>query len=551
MVMRFTQVWVVILVVCLAGCARGVSTTSYVPQGQQALQHVAPSKARSAGGTYKAADFTNSFESARGKNLTDAQIDSYIDSSVTGSDRALAHRLMRLMPSAWRGDFVYITDSGRIWSNNPSLPHHVTPDYSRNPFGTVTEARTAQTHIDATRHALTQPTTCGPGPSNTGPYIRYVSRCSFVGAIGFVNLTCGTTGGLIMGVDGGDKGFLYFEVAHGTGSLLEAGLQWNSDSPDPNTGAGGLQPYMRRTPGSNPAFTNGTYKYSCGQTIVMADGPVYNENLMYTFIANVSNYDPQSYWFGSKNIQFPNPTWEFYTPNSDMKGSGTDDAGALSPCMTCSIARVTSIGQTEEINDGSYFGVTDSGTSAIEWQQVGFGNWLNGCEQGASFCYLAYSTNYQVYFDSSAGIQTYSGNGGNNSSNVSISDGPNATGYGPWETQDSIALPLDAFSNSARKAASAFPAARPPTCTRDSKGYCVALVVGSFTWDQAAGCYAGGYGATTTAWVGTQWTYILTANGTGTLVPYSESRGVDDDCTAFDIWGPGEPKVVYNDPNLP
>lgn len=65
--------------------------------------------------------YENRFSAAQGKPLTPDEIGSYIDPSVTGSDRALALQLMEYMPSNLRGDFVYMFPAGRLMSNNPEL----------------------------------------------------------------------------------------------------------------------------------------------------------------------------------------------------------------------------------------------------------------------------------------------------------------------------------------------------------------------------------------------------------------------------------------------
>src|SRR5471030_1724714 len=62
-----------------------------------------------------------SFAGVVATNLTDAQIDSFIDASIQGADRVLSRKLLRLMPVGMRGDFVYIRANGTAFSNQPAI----------------------------------------------------------------------------------------------------------------------------------------------------------------------------------------------------------------------------------------------------------------------------------------------------------------------------------------------------------------------------------------------------------------------------------------------
>jgi len=65
--------------------------------------------------------FPNTFAAAQGKNLSDADLDNYINARLSPQDRALAHKLMKFMPVNQRGDFVAVTSDGRIISNKTDL----------------------------------------------------------------------------------------------------------------------------------------------------------------------------------------------------------------------------------------------------------------------------------------------------------------------------------------------------------------------------------------------------------------------------------------------
>lgn len=80
-----------------------------------------PQKADHPGARMSSRSSPFSFASAVGKSLSIAEIDHFIDPSVTGADRALAEQLMESMPSNMRGDFVYIRENGTILSNRPQF----------------------------------------------------------------------------------------------------------------------------------------------------------------------------------------------------------------------------------------------------------------------------------------------------------------------------------------------------------------------------------------------------------------------------------------------
>ncbi len=119
----------------LSACSSQGGVPSLNPSGVSsgsipniAVQHVTFASAFAAAKSRQTAEelVPNVFAQARGLTLSDSDIDTYIDPSVTGSDRALAHQLMRIMPANERGDFVYMDSNGRLMSNNPAKLVYVT-----------------------------------------------------------------------------------------------------------------------------------------------------------------------------------------------------------------------------------------------------------------------------------------------------------------------------------------------------------------------------------------------------------------------------------------
>ena len=95
--MKQRRLSAIAILVALAGCSHGGKVVPAQTSAQSVGQSALASNAA----------LPNIFEAARNKKLRDADLDAYIDPSVTGADRALAHKLMRIMPPNQRGDFVW------------------------------------------------------------------------------------------------------------------------------------------------------------------------------------------------------------------------------------------------------------------------------------------------------------------------------------------------------------------------------------------------------------------------------------------------------------
>jgi len=384
---------------------------------------------------------------------------------VTGKDRALAHKLMKLMPKNQRGDFVFFDPAlNRKFSNNAALADAstISPRFAGAAGPPAAPATSRRASSVRTRDDYTS--SCGPDQPHrgTGPYGRMVSKCGFTGGIGFVNVACGTS---LMPT--GDQGNLYFAVNAGPNTAAEGGLQYNSDS--------SIQPY---TAGLNATLNNATAKYACGQDLVISFGPVYGENIVFAEVGqSPSSFDPRKFWDGSQEIVPNNAAWTFTPSPSQFSGTGTDGYGTPSPCMNCAISKITSIAQHGDADDGAVFGVNGNNLNDIHWMQVAFGNWLNGCRDG-QLCTLRYSYNQFTYY---GGEQEYYGLSGN--PDVVYQDGPTPSGFGPYETYDGIILPGGRYASGHRLPDGAFTAPTPPPnatpapvappCTLDSSGYCV------------------------------------------------------------------------------
>ncbi|HTU69336.1 MAG TPA: hypothetical protein VMF11_03360 [Candidatus Baltobacteraceae bacterium] len=403
----------------------------------------------------------DNFAAAQAKTLTDAQIDTYIDPSVTGANRTLAHTLMRLMPPNLRGDFIYMSSSGQLISNNPALLQYATVTR-----GTMASASLQQSMAASSTHRMDYVSSCSPpDPPNPsgGAYVRQVSICGFTGGWAFVNIPCYSTS-----LQPGEDGLAYFEVTGVNGaSEVEGGVF----TPDGST----LDPYLRSsTYGGNgyESLINASNREYCGENVFIAHGLTQSGAFTYTMIGDASQYDPQSVWVNETAITPSDPSWLFGpAPTVGISGPGTDPLGNQTPCEQCSVSQVTALGQTGPDGgpvatpdpDGSYFGVSANGigNNDINWLQVAFGNWASNCVSGTSLCTLDTSNDPGLYY---GGAQNYP-------SSLYAQSNYGPTGYGPYETYDGIALPVGWNSDgiTQRAASGGFaplPPAPTPTPTR-------------------------------------------------------------------------------------
>jgi hypothetical protein len=506
------------------------------PQGGVKTQSVSP-------GTYQAVP--NIFAAARGKDLNDTDLDSYIDSSVSGADRALAHTLMAVMPANMRGDFIYLRPGNRLVSNNPKLLKYVSIS-SLQP-GTPSQGSGLHSIVPATStrlHAMDYSSSCSPPnpPSNPGgAYVRQVSLCKFTAGWGFVNVPCGYSSFATNSAGYVDAGYLYMELQGSSGSLTEGGLQYNSDA--------SIAPYLR-TPGGFVTMNNNSVRYTCGENLGIVFGATQSGLYTYTAVGQVpATCSPQTAFCNGNAFTFQGQSWLFEQAAGDINGAGTDPVGDYTPCTNCSVSRVTSIAQndvgTYDI-DGSYFGVNlSSGQNMINWMQVAFGEWESNCVPGTTLCTFDYSTWPLNYY---GGPQYYP------DSNYSGSDVSGLLGYGPYESYDGINLSStgDGYT---RTAGSQFAEPLPPeACTPDSQNYCAAAQ--SYVTYTYQSCNSNGVVVQAMTSKTTPYDVLTSgrifAGATSQTQHYTVSPLLRcQSLLASTSWSPWEPKTEYSDPNLP
>lgn len=484
------------------------------------------------------------FSKARGLVLADGDLDKYISPGLPSADRALAHRLMKQMPPLQRGDFVYLSRSGHLVSNNAALLREIvvtqSSTHSVASGHVATGLPVGSVHPHSSLRPLYDAPCTGnppnPPPTPDGAYVREVSQCGFTGGLAFVNVPCGYSN-----FNSGDAGYLYFELVGRSQSLTEGGVQYNSDS--------SLQPYMRSTAYGYLTTTMNDYNqhYTCGQDIVMAAGATSDGTDTYVEIGLVpSSCDPEQNFCEQQEFTPSQVAWLFYAAPGDYTGSGVDGAGFNTPCTSCTIARVTAIGQSGVATyseDGSYFGTLPGGLgSHINWMQVTFGDWGTDCHDGTTLCTINSSSYPPAYYGGQQVYPTYSAASATTS---------NQSGYGPYESYDAIDLiPGDSLASSAPGSFSE--PLPPPLCASDSEGYCALHT-------SAHGSASCGYHLKQ---INGRWYEIPAYYSTNVMYAVyngSVQRNIVDDqvtesgtsCIRSDVWTPGEPRVMYGDANLP
>jgi len=343
---------------------------------------------------------TGLFEFANHKKLKDKDLDSYIDTPLSPADRKIAHKLLAMMPENKRGDFVYVDSPMHIISNSASLLAGEHYESLARPASDVLHSTRVAT---STRSAKDYQSSCSPPHpfTGSGPYIRAVSRCGYTGAIGYVEVPCNTSNLLPY-----EKGNTYFELRGSQGSLTEGGLQYNSDT--------SIQPYHRSPQGyDNGQYTNATRHYSCTDRAIGIMSGITPDGI-YSFTAvGLPTTQPDGTYL-SPNSTWIHAAWHYFNRQSDMIGFGSDPSMMPTPCVNCSISRVTSLAQQgrDFFPDPGYFGIgTIPGTTnralAIHWHQVTMGQLYQPCDESQSSsttCSLRFNTDYALWF---GGYQFY------------------------------------------------------------------------------------------------------------------------------------------------
>jgi len=462
---------------------------------------------------------------------SDSDFDQYIDASITGDDRVLARRLMRLMPPSMRGDFIYY-DGRRVVSNNAALIPHAfdLASLTNKPAATeTTPQKTFSSALSGQRRTVQSVGSCSPPDpyAGSGPYVRMVSNCGFSGSFTIVNLPCGDTN-----LVNNDYGYMYLELRDQASNLYEAGLL----VPSYSGGETQINPYLSSSTGLS--LTNASERYSCGNNLAVMSGliPVAGATnpMFMAVLGTVSNWSPSLAFTPTYTVTENDAAWVFTLDPKIAATPGNDPDGVPTACTGCSITKVTSIGQLGgDSADGSEFGVDLLGDPSIFWEDIRFGEWLAGSNSTLST--LEYSIFSSTWY---AGQENYP-----NANAAFASVDP--TQYG-FQSYDGVSTVAGVSIDSHVRAASAFNMPAPPSCATDTHGYCLAMTTseGTSTAPEATVCGSGQIGVTTQVTT----TIYQVLNTHGVLTAYTNK--VPKACPPG-AWSPSNPKTSLGDPNLP
>lgn len=386
--------------VIFSNCAGGGASHPLTPDGlgsgasslssQRSTQSVAP-------GT--------SFEGQTATNLSDAQLDAFIDPVVTGTDRVLSRQLLRLMPVGMRGDFVYFKSDGTMISNHPAILRGAT-------FGNLPPIVPFNVgrKLSQSGSRSTDSVVAPPGTSTTGPFAREYSALGVDAAYAYATVDCNdyVLSPVASGATAG-AGFMYlggFGNA-GNGSGIDAGIQVSY--------LGSIQPFLNVSAlgGYQSIQYNASTHYTCGGNGVgMMYGGLPGPSSLMFLATGVPPWSPEDYSQPPSSVVWSSPAWTFWQAPGDFINPGTDSTGLTTPCSNCITKRMLTISGGDSTNlygSVSCFGAC-LGSIANRWDQVEMGELEQPCQtQSPAFtCTIQYYASnswfggYQVFPDAYA-----------------------------------------------------------------------------------------------------------------------------------------------------
>ena len=495
-----------------------------------------------------------SFGEARNIALrTDADYGRFVDRGIEGTNRAIAIKLLRIMPPGMRGDFVYIQPNHHILSNRLGFESHVR-------FIPSKQARRRAASTPERGHAMKPnwPPQGGIG----GAYLRYYSNQGANAGYGYATLPCDSY--YTRGGGQGEAGNMYFNAYSPTssGSIADAGITQNSTSiTAPNYTAAQTSVAFVSVSGQpwDPGtWVNENQRWGCGYPLGIMYG-TYLPNLAtkaVSFLAvGVPDFDPTQVALPPAQSQWNQAAWDFFdTPSALLDNKLTTWNGTLSPCMGCSVARMYTISQnfagSSFVKDGSCFGGCDYSPSSPgndfgKWDETVVGNLAAPCQNTSSTtaeCTIGYISSWIANEDDS-GYGIFTGNNNDQQGLEGIVLDAGYAGVRNISTAGRFKYPL--------------PPAPSAPCDPDANGFCYIGTPSSCVVKSAYGgpvvvalggkieVFKARYYATAKGQA-----FILDSKGsyTSTVATYPTSCPM----ASGDLsWSPANPEDKFNDPDLP
>ncbi len=309
-------------------------------------------------------------------------------------------------------------------------------------------------------------------------------------------------------------------------------------------------------------FVNTYEHWLCGQPVVILYGTLpspYTGTSM--LVVGTPAYNPSQFYLNllpPATVILQTPAWTFFkTPASldptqnDGAQSGTYD-GMPSNCMGCAVAQMFTIGEPNGA-DGSCYGWCNGGQGDGLWNEVVMGELVSPCGPNSfglsNPCTIEWVSSWyngQVFCP--VGTCYY------------YSDSPNGTDQQVAEglMDSNYSYPSSSVRSTApdsKLQAPNLPTAPSYACTPDSDGYCAVVMnqVVNSTCTKVIETKNGPVAYTITKYNTTYDTFkksvMLELQGTATEYQSVPSSG---SCLMTTItWAPADPRVTYNDPNLP
>jgi hypothetical protein len=325
----------------------------------------------------------------------------------------------------------------------------------------------------------------------------------------------------------------------------EGGLQYNSDS--------SIQPYAAESDIGRLQLVNFNEHYACGEDLVLTAGVTYDGAFTFTEEGVVpSSCQPEAFWCSEQEFTPDNAAYLFFSaPTSFGQYPGMDSAGFPTPCGAyqgstgCSVSRITAIAQPNENNkvgyllDGSKFGV--GSIASIDWLEVSYGDWASDCYPGTTLCTFFFPGDPSVNY---GGPEYYPDSTRSQSFVLGI------PGYGPYETYDDINMTASTSSEHP----GAFTEPLPPIpCTLDGMNYCANISYENRLTEECTPDrkQPGEYPFEFIYWYQIFSSHIIVGIFSDTQIWSLNRSTCAPSQELSDTWSPSEPKVKYNDPNLP
>lgn len=312
-------------VICFFGftaCSKSLKSISSIPALPQQVNRSTQGVTGRDLGLIANGGSMRSFAEAVNIDLQDIDYDKFVDSSVVGADRILAVKLLKVMPRGMRGDFVYIGENRRIFSNRPGLAMNVR-------FAKPLVPKIAAT----TRRTMAYPPNFGfPG----GAGIRNYTQQGMNAMYGYATAPCDVY------FENKDTGNMYFNEYSATsgGSVLDAGLTQNGTQvpQDPQTT---LTPFINiRGAYLNDGWTNQNTYYSCGSPVGIMYGTLPQQPNMAMLATGVPSFDPTTLSLPPSQTTWRQAAWNFFSVPAELTSSPGTFNGYASSCSGCSIGRM-------------------------------------------------------------------------------------------------------------------------------------------------------------------------------------------------------------------